>query len=396
MTETNEIKTAGINLLVTGTDNGQPVLAIALKEAYREKPQHQKALQREYDKCHELEHPHLFKYLDCKNMEGLGTSLVLEWQPARTLDDYLHERHSVEECKRILRQIADAASYLHQNNMVHGALDGQSIFITTQDDNVKVLNFRMRYADKLHQPAESLKFIAPEAKDGTIALDARADIFSLGAIAKAMNLGPEYGDLVKGSCSYGRNERFDSTDAFVDALEHRRTPSRKASESDHVGTTTNKKMAVGIAVIVTLALIGLVWFFNGGGQDNGSTESQTSEVTDTTAAPAHNDASADAAPSAPTTDAAAPSTPAADATAQPADGTEQFTGDLAFLATLVPQMHIDIDKLYAKGGDSQAIHRRVVAYYKGLRGTLKGLNQAQYDAFDKAFADYITQKNAAQ
>ena len=59
-------------------------------------------------------------------------------------------------------------------------------------------------------------------------------------------------------------------------------------------------------------------------------------------------------------------------------------------------MHIDIDKLYAKGGDSQAIRRRVVTYYKGLRGTLKGLSQTQYDAFDKAFADYVTTKNAAQ
>jgi hypothetical protein len=36
----------------------------------------------------------------------------------------------------------------------------------------------------------------------------------------------------------------------------------------------------------------------------------------------------------------------------------------------------------------------VVTYYKGLRGTLKNMSQAQYDAFDKAFGDYIKQKNA--
>lgn len=392
MTETSEIKTAGINLMMTGTENAQPVLAVGLKEPYRDKPQHQKALQREYDKNHQLEHPHLMKYLAIKEIEHAGTCLLLQWEPARTLEAYIHEGHSVEEYKRVLRQIADAVNYLHENNMVHGALDAQNVFITNKGDDVRVLNFRMRYADNLHQPADSLKYIAPEAKDGTIALDARADIFSLGAMVKAMDLGPEYNDVVKGSCSYGRSERFDSTTAFIDAMEHRRPTSRKTVSSDQPAShASNKRMAVGIAILVAVVLGAIVWFFNGNNPTTGTAAEETTEVANT-ASDAQTPAPADSQP-APQDAAAeqpAPQEPSATAT------DPQYTGELAFLATLVPQMHIDIDKLYAKGGDSQAIRRRVVTYYKGLRGTLKGLSQTQYDAFDKAFADYVTTKNAAQ
>jgi serine/threonine-protein kinase len=72
----------------------------------------------------------------------------------------------------------------------------------------------------------------------------------------------------------------------------------------------------------------------------------------------------------------------------------QYTGELAFLAKLVPQMHIDLDKIYASSTDKMVVKRKVTTYYKGLRGTLKGLNENQFAAFDKAFAEYNSTKKA--
>lgn len=69
---------------------------------------------------------------------------------------------------------------------------------------------------------------------------------------------------------------------------------------------------------------------------------------------------------------------------------------MEFLNRLVPQMHIDLDKIYARGGDAAAVHRRVAAYYKGLRRTLGNLSQEQFAAFDEAFASYVTAKKAGQ
>jgi serine/threonine-protein kinase len=153
---------------------------------------------------------------------------------------------------------------------------------------------------------------------------------------------------------------------------------------------------VGIAVFVALALVAFVWFFNNGGLNLGTATEGTASVADTTqtapAATPTDDATQQEA--AATTPANTDDAAAAPASADIAPGDGQYTGELAFLGTLVPQMHIDIDKLYARGGGREAIHRRVVTYYKGLRGTLKNMSQAQYDAFDKAFGDYIKQKNA--
>jgi serine/threonine-protein kinase len=89
---------------------------------------------------------------------------------------------------------------------------------------------------------------------------------------------------------------------------------------------------------------------------------------------------------APTADTTASTPSSADAQ------TPQYTGDLVFLNNLVPQMHIDIDKIYASSSDPDQIHKKVSIYYKGLRKTLGSLNEEQFAAFDKAFSDYIKSK----
>lgn len=257
MTETNEIKTAGINALVTGKEEGREVLLVGLKAAYCDKPQYQKALKREFDQCHETEHPHILRYLEQKDVAGFGHCIVMEWEPARPLSDYMQEAHTEEEKKKIVRQVAEVVGFMHRMGKVHGALTPAVVFVTTKGDEVKVLNFRLRYADNLNEPAATLKFRAPEAKDGTVAIDPRADIFSLGVMVREMGLGDDYQQVVAGCCSYGRSERYADVDAFLDALEHRHY-SRSTARSSSSG---NKKLAILMsAVVAVLAVAVLLWF----------------------------------------------------------------------------------------------------------------------------------------
>ncbi len=221
VTDMQEIKTASIQKLTTGKDGGQDVLLVSLKEAYQSKPQYQRALKKEFDRCKDFDHQHLVKYLAMKDVEGLGTCIEMEWEDSRSLLEYLDEGHSEDEKKRVVGQIASALEYLHENGMVHGALDPTFIFITKKTDEVKVLNLRLRYADTMSMPNSSLRFIAPEAKDGTVTLDARADVYSLGMIVKTMNLGTEYDQVVNGSCSFGRSERYASIEDFMEAFDRR-------------------------------------------------------------------------------------------------------------------------------------------------------------------------------
>lgn len=70
MTESKEIKTTGINMMLTGTDGGRQVLLVGLKAAYQDKPQYLKALKREYDNCHDIDHPNIVKYIEEKDVDG--------------------------------------------------------------------------------------------------------------------------------------------------------------------------------------------------------------------------------------------------------------------------------------------------------------------------------------
>ena len=379
-----EIKTASIQKLTTGKDGGQDVLLVSLKEAYQSKPQYQRALKKEFDRCKDFDHQHLVKYLAMKDVEGLGTCIEMEWEDSRSLLEYLDEGHSEDEKKRVVGQIASALEYLHENGMVHGALDPAFIFITKKTDEVKVLNLRLRYADTMSMPNSSLRFIAPEAKDGTVTLDARADVYSLGMIVKTMNLGTEYDQVVNGSCSFGRSERYASIEDFMEAFEHHRYSRKNEATSSPV----NRKMIGLVAAIAVLVVIAVVLLFSRGGQsDQQAANTDSTEVASNdqshNADTANNSVSGSVAPSADST---------SDAQQTAAAQTPQYTGDLVFLNNLVPQMHIDIDKIYASSSDPDQIHKKVSIYYKGLRKTLGSLNEQQFAAFDKAFSDYIKSK----
>lgn len=389
MTETNEFKTTSVNTLVTGTDSGREILVVGLKPEYQDKPQYQKALKLEYDKCHELEHPNILKYIEEKNIDNIGQCIVMEWEPARTLDEYIKENHSREEEKQIVGQIADALSFLHRNGMVHGALNPSNVFVTLKGDQVKILNFRQQFVDLLRESLNNRKFRAPEAKDGTVVLDERTDIYSLGTILKEMNIGEDYANVVKSSCAFGRNDRFNNIDEFIEAFEHRRTSHRAAATTS--SANSNKRTALLVSAIAILAIVGGIVLYNknfGSATTNEPATEQTAanttaeqpEATTETEAPAQQQAPAEA---------SQPTTPA------PTAG-QAYTGNLAFLNDLVPQMHIDIDKIYASAPDNTTLKRKVSVYYKGLRKALGNLTDEQFAAYDKEFADYIKQKNAAQ
>lgn len=383
VTDMQEIKTDGIQKLTIAKDGGQDVLLISLKEAYQSKPQYQRFMKKEFDRCKDLDHQHLLKYLGMKDVEGLGSCIELEWESSRSLLEYLDEGHGEDEKKRIVSQIASALEYLHQNGMIHGALDPSYIFVTKKADEVKVLNFRMRYADTISMPSSSLRFFAPEAKDGTVALDARADVYSLGMIVRVMELGEEYNQVIDGSCSFGRSERHASIEDFMEAFEHHHYSRKNESSS----STASKKMMGLVIAIAVLVVIAAVLLFSRSCQ----TAQQTDDADSTLVADDNPAQNADSANS--VSGSVAPTTDSTNNTQQTASAqTPQYTGDLVFLNNLVPQMHIDIDKIYASSTDPDQIHKKVTIYYKGLRKTLGSLNEQQFAAFDKAFSDYIKSK----
>ena len=380
MTEMKSLKSFGIYELTVLKEANRERLAVCIKPAYRNRPQYKKVLDTEFAKCKDFDHPNILKYEELQETESLGPCIMMEWEDCRSLADYAAEAHSEEEKKSVITQVAEALDYLHSRGRILAALTPAVIFVTTKGDTVKILNFRQRYADGLKQPIESLRFIAPEAKDGTVTLDARADIFSLGQVVKYLDMPLSYQSVISGCCSFGRSERYADIDAFLSAFNHQkraRADYREEAAEDLQRAMGPNRTAFGIvALIVVLVIVAAVWIFRQQNQQTDDGTAQSTEQVDTTS----NTASA---PS----EAPVASAPA---TTAPQDS------DQAYLDILIPQMKSDIDNIYAKAKGKKSLKRKVSKYYKGLRKVLvgKGLKDAQLQDFDKAFADYNQQKMA--
>lgn len=380
MTEMKSLKSFGIYELTVLKEANRERLAVCIKPAYRNRPQYKKVLDTEFAKCKEFDHPNILKYEELQDTDELGPCILMEWEESRSLADYAAEGHTEEEKKSVITQIAEALGYLHSRGRIHAALTPAVIFVTTKGDTVKILNFRQRYADGLKQPIESLRFIAPEAKDGTVTLDARADIFSLGQVVKYLNMPLSYQSVISGCCSFGRSERYLDIDAFLSAFNHQkrtRADYREEAEEDLERAMGPNRKAFGlVALIAVLVIVVAVWIFRQQSQQNDDSTAQPTEQVDTTAASNSTTAEAPAA--------------SAPATTAPQDS------DQANLDNLMTQVKTDLDNIYAKGKSKKSVRKKVSRYYKGLRKVLmgKGMKDEQLQAFDKAFADYNEQKMA--
>ena len=382
-----EFNTSSINLITIEKDGGKDVLSIGLKEAYRAKPNYQRYMRQEFERGKDLDNNDIFKYIALKEDPDKGPVVETEWEDSRSLTEWLKEGHSDDEKRRVFRQVTNAISYMHSKGMVHGSLNASNVFITKKGEEVKLLTFKLRYTDIMKQPQETLKYVAPEAKDGTVGLDVRADIYSLGMMLKDMGFNAEYHNVIEKCCRFGRNERFEDVAQLMDAVDKHRF-NRPADELTDAqpSVSSNKKMAIIIAIIVVLVCVAVALLVAQNGSSDGQQEPQQTEQNDsiTTHDTSDQDSTESEQPQA----------------AQPTDTTQtqqadQAQGDNAFLNDLVPQMHADLDKIYNSGADPATIHAKVGTYYKGLRRVLKkqGKTSAQLDAFDKAFAEYTQQKN---
>ena len=372
----NVIKSKGIYLYVKATRDGAPVMLKALKSEYKDKSQFQTLLRKEFETVSKLDHANIAKETQLIDDPQYGKAIVVEFVDGRSLNAYLAENHSVEEKLNIIRQIASAIGYANERNIQHRNLKASNVLIAKQGDEVKIIDFRMPFADDLHVGYSSMAHVSPEQKDGTVAIDARADVYSLGVLMKQMGLPEDYNGLIEKCCSYNRGDRYMDMDSMVADLDG-------GSGSGY----STKRMAVFAAVVVVVIVVVVAFF----ALQHKSAERQTAtqEQTDSTA-------------QSPTDTTAQQQAQSAD-TSQPAtpvdSSTEALPADSKFNDQVKQQMFADLDKMYqpyveGTSTNKMALKKQVGRYYKGLQKALSPMSDAEQQAFDQAFITYKKQKDA--
>jgi eukaryotic-like serine/threonine-protein kinase len=152
-----------------------------------------------------LSHPHIVTVYDAC-IENGTTYIAMEYLRGRELDKILDSghRYKPDEVASIVWKIADALNHAHQRQVIHRDIKPANIFMVS-DDQPKLVDFGIarapnRVADKNAHPDDPVtlligrrllgtpNYMSPEQATGR-PVDARTDIYSLGAVMYEMLVG---------------------------------------------------------------------------------------------------------------------------------------------------------------------------------------------------------------
>jgi serine/threonine-protein kinase len=149
-------------------------------------------------------HQHIVEVTDFGRTPAGDFYFIMEYLEGRSLADAIRQDgpFAPRRALKIAAQIADALAASHGSGVIHRDLKPDNIFLVDRDgdaDFVKVLDFGLAKLVHEHAPArhQTLRgtvmgtpfYMAPEQCDGRGALDARADVYSLGVVLFEMLAG---------------------------------------------------------------------------------------------------------------------------------------------------------------------------------------------------------------
>src|SRR4051812_70817 len=144
-----------------------------------------------------LQHPHILPLLDSGASDGL-LYYVMPYVAGETLRTRLERERQlpIPEAVRIAREVADALGSAHDRGIVHRDVKPENILL--QGGHALVADFGIALAvqqaggQRMTQTGLSLgtpQYMAPEQAAGEKNVDARADIYALGAVTYEMLVG---------------------------------------------------------------------------------------------------------------------------------------------------------------------------------------------------------------
>jgi len=144
-----------------------------------------------------LQHPHILPLFDSGDADG-RLFYVMPLVEGETIRARLERETQlpVADATRIAREVAAALDYAHRRGVVHRDIKPENILL--QDGNALVADFGIALAvssaggQRLTQTGISLgtpSYMAPEQAMGERSIDARADIYALGAVTYEMLAG---------------------------------------------------------------------------------------------------------------------------------------------------------------------------------------------------------------
>ncbi len=146
-------------------------------------------LKREYELSIGCENQHIVHVYSYEYDTPVGEGIVMEYVEGRTLREFIDEKPSRSERKRVFSELLSAVDYLHKRGVIHNDLKPENILVTDNGNSLKLIDFGLADDDAhylLKAPGCSYSYASPELLSQNGALDVRSDIYSIGLIMRLM------------------------------------------------------------------------------------------------------------------------------------------------------------------------------------------------------------------
>jgi serine/threonine-protein kinase len=153
---------------------------------------------REAETAAQLNHPNIVDIYAVDEAEGI-VYFVMAYITGDNLAKRLHQQGamSVDETRRVLRDVADALAYAHERGVVHRDIKPDNILIDAQSGRPMVTDFGIARAitegdSRLTATGIAIgtpTYMSPEQAAGERTIDGRSDLYSLGVVGYQMLTG---------------------------------------------------------------------------------------------------------------------------------------------------------------------------------------------------------------
>ncbi|MEZ5333068.1 MAG: serine/threonine-protein kinase [Thermoanaerobaculia bacterium] len=169
----------------------EPVVVKVLDAAIAADPERLGRFHQQVEAARALHHPNLVRILDA-GADGARVWVAREFFDGTTLADLRRRRDlGVRESLSILKEVASGLAAIHAAGHVHGNLNPRSILVSPNLKAVKIADFGLTGLEP--QPGEgtmatrqtraaAIHYMAPERALSPDDFDARADVYSAGAV----------------------------------------------------------------------------------------------------------------------------------------------------------------------------------------------------------------------
>jgi len=139
----------------------------------------------------QLVHPNIVRYIAHGVTLDGQPWLAMEWLEGEDLESRLHKGAlSLGDTLRIAKGVAGGLAWAHEQGFIHRDLKPSNVFVVGRDfNNVKIVDFGLARGEIVDAPITktgtfmgTIEYMPPEQINDAKRADARADVYSLGAV----------------------------------------------------------------------------------------------------------------------------------------------------------------------------------------------------------------------